>query len=108
MSDVRGLFPLEPPRGGLERLRRAMERGAPEGPWLEFMPWATSACLLLAITVPMLVGHLQSSRTGAGTVDRIVASVREQEPEPWMLVSEGPGGVSVYLARPSSGDAIAE
>ena len=93
-NDVRGLFPLEPPPGGLARLRRDMQRAGSEPGWLPLLPWATAASLLVAVLVAMHRGQ-------AGLTHRIEAQVRSQEPASWTPLPPGQNGVRVYLARPT-------
>lgn len=94
-SDVRGLFVLDPPSGGLSRLRHAMRDAEQEARWMPLMPWATAAGLLLAIL-------LSVHRGGAAVTARIVEEVRGQEEAgAWTELHPDREGPGVYLARPT-------
>jgi len=94
MSDVKGLLPLDPPPGGLPRLRSALHVAEAEGRWLPLLPWMTAAVLLVAI-----LGV--SQRAGADLTARIVEEVREQDPGEWTVLPGGRDGVHIYLAHPA-------
>lgn len=89
----RGLFLLDPPAGGLERLRQAMRQDDGDAGWLPALPWATTALLLA-----FLVGVL---RWDGGQAHRIVDAVREQEPTAWTALPDEQEEVRFYLAWPS-------
>jgi hypothetical protein len=98
---LRGLFLLEPPPGGLERLRFMLEQEGQAMRGLELMPWVATACLLVLSAVPLLLDHVQASRADAAVTRRIVQSVRDQEPETWAMLSDSRADVRIHLARPT-------
>jgi hypothetical protein len=93
--EVRGLFVLEPPSGGLARLRQSLRHAGPGGRWLPLLPWAASAGLLLAILLVV-------QRGGAAFTAQIVEGVQGREDAgTWTRLSSPEQDVRVYLARPA-------
>jgi hypothetical protein len=92
VQELRGFFRLEPPAGGLDRLRLALRRAGDEGRWLQLLPWATAALMLVVLCAATLLRE--------DPADLVVAEVRAQEAQPWEQLS-GPGAdVMIYVARP--------
>jgi hypothetical protein len=93
VRERRGLFSLEPPAGGLERLRQDLRRSESEDRSLPLLPWATAALLLLAL------GSAVWLRTDPAAL--VVAEVRAQEVEPWTPLAGPAAGARIYVARPA-------
>lgn len=92
-DDVRGMFLLDPPSGGLARLRDGIRAADLKRGSLPLLPWATAASLLVAV---LLVMH----RGEVGFARQIEEDVLRQEPIPWTQMP-GEGDVYLYLARPA-------
>jgi len=106
-EQIRGLFRMDAPPGGLDRLRRALRRDEMPSAWMSLMPWVATAILLLVTAMPMLEASLRVSRAGEETTARIVEAVREQEPAAWTVLPGSRNDVRVYIARLASTDAEA-
>lgn len=87
----RGWFVIDPPAGGLARLREGM-RAAPPAGRLPLLPWATAATLLLGVLGVLYRGQ-------ADMAARIEEDVRSRQAVPWVQVSAG--DQRLYLATPS-------
>lgn len=106
-EQIRGMFRMDPPPGGLERLRRALQRGEMPSAWMSLMPWAATAILLLVTAVPMLAASLRLSRADEEATARIVELVRAQEQATWNILPSGRDDVRVYIARLAPADVAA-
>ena len=105
---IRGLFLLEPPSGGLERLRQAIHRDGYKARWQTVMPWTATACLVLVITAPLVVEPLRALRARHQAADQIVASARALDPQPLTVLPSERADVRVYLAVPTTGETTSE
>lgn len=92
-NNMRGMFLLDPPSGGLARLRHCIRVPDSERGWLSLLPWATAASLLIAVLTMVRLGQ-------GGLAHRIEEHVLGQEPVPWTQLPQGQGGSRLYLARP--------
>lgn len=106
-EQIRGLFGIDLPPGGLDRLRLAMQRDSPQPSWLTWMPWTATAMLLLVTAVPMLADAVRTSRAGEEATARIVESVLEQEGTSLTALPASRADVRVFVARLSTADSAA-
>lgn len=105
---IRGLFLLEPPSGGLDRLRQEIRQHEHPARWQTVLPWAATACLLLLISAPLVVERLREWRDGRLAAEQIVDSARAADTQPLTALPSGRADVQVYLAVPTSMEVTAE
>lgn len=93
-NDLRGLAVLDPPPGGLTRLRRAMAGKDPPLRDAASLPWVTCGLLVVAI---LLSNRHTATVVESRIVTEVMSGLRSDE---WTRLPGPAAEVGVYLARP--------